>query len=153
MAIQEVVALSGTRALVREPGNLFPKCISSHPLRHTIDIERARSQHRTYCDILSELGIDVIHLPREDRFADSCFVEDTAVIVGQKALICRLAKTSRQGEEETVEEMLQQYLPTSRVIAPGTVEGGDVIHHQKNSDLWNHTANEQIWRPADGKVS
>lgn len=99
-------------------------------MRHTIDIKRARSQHRTYCETLTELGVEVIHLPREDEFADSCFVEDTAVIVGQKALICRLAKTSRQGEEEAVEEMLRQYLSTSRVIAPGTVEGGDVIHYQ-----------------------
>jgi len=100
-------------------------------MRHTIDIKRARSQHKAYCDILSELGLEVIHLPRDDSFADSCFIEDTAVIVGQKALICRLAKTSRQGEEEAVEVMLRQYLSTSRVVAPGTVEGGDVIHHQK----------------------
>jgi len=131
LAIQEVLVLSRTRALVREPGRLFPKCISLHPMRHTIDVERARSQHKAFCDILSELGLDVIHLPRDDRFADSCFVEDTAVIAGQKALICRLAKTSRQGEEEAVEVMLRQYLSTSRVVAPGTVEGGDVIHHQE----------------------
>ncbi|MFX0078936.1 MAG: dimethylarginine dimethylaminohydrolase family protein [Candidatus Hermodarchaeota archaeon] len=122
--------MNHTRALVREPGNTFTKCISLHPMRHTIDIKRARSQHRTYCETLAELGVDVIHLPREDEFADSCFVEDTAVIVGQKALICRLAKTSRQGEEKSIEVMLRQYLSTSRVIAPGTVEGGDIIHHQ-----------------------
>jgi dimethylargininase len=131
MVIQEVLVVSRTRALVREPGKLFPKCISSHPMRQTIDVKKARAQHRAYCDMLSELGLEVIHLPRDDRFADSCFAEDTAVIVGQKALICRLAKTSRQGEEEAIEAMLQQYLSTSRVIAPGTVEGGDVIHHQK----------------------
>ena len=123
--------LNPARALVREPGKLLPKCISSHPMRHTINVERAREQHRAYCDTLSDLGLEVVHLPREDRFADSCFVEDTAVIVGQKALICRLAKTSRQGEEEVVEEMLQQYLSTSSIVAPGTVEGGDVIHYQK----------------------
>jgi dimethylargininase len=100
-------------------------------MRHTIDVDRARSQHKAYCDILSELGLEVIHLPRDDRFADSCFVEDTAVIVGQKALICRMAKTSRRGEEVAVEIKLREALSTSRVEAPGTVEGGDVIHHQK----------------------
>ena len=132
MAIEEVVVLNPARALVREPGKLFPKCISSHPMRHTINIERARAQHRAYCDTLSDLGLEVIHLPREDRFADSCFIEDTAVIVGKKALICRLAKTSRQGEEEAVEVKLREHLSTSRVVAPGTVEGGDVIHLQTN---------------------
>lgn len=132
MVIEEVVVLSPARALVREPGKLFPRCISSHPMRHTINVERARSQHRAYCDTLSDLGLEVIHLPREDRFADSCFIEDTAVIVGQKALICRLAKPSRQGEEEAVELKLREHRSTSRIIAPGTVEGGDVIHLQTN---------------------
>ncbi len=131
MAIEEVVVLSQTRALVREPGKRFPKCISSHPMRHTIDVERARSQHRTYCDMLSELGLEVIYLPKDDIHADSCFVEDTAVIVGQKALICRLAKFSRRGEEEAIEVKLREHLSTSRVVMPGTVEGGDVIHHPK----------------------
>lgn len=131
MAIEEFVVLNQSRALVREPGKLFPKCISSHPMRHTIDVERARSQHKAYCDMLSDLGLEVIHLPRDVRYADSCFVEDTAVIVSQKALICRLAKSSRQGEEEAVEAKLREHLSTSRVVAPGTIEGGDVIHHKK----------------------
>ena len=115
------------RALVREPGAQFARCISSHPLHHTINVARARTQHAEYATTLTELGLEVIRLPRDDAYPDACFVEDTAVIHSGKALITRLAKQSRQGEEDSVEELLQEYLPIQRIMAPGTLEGGDVI--------------------------
>jgi dimethylargininase len=116
------------RAIVREPGDKYTKCISSHPQRHTIDIELARKQHATYCKTLEELGIDVIRLPRDDVHPDSCFVEDNAVVFGRKALICRMAKESRRGEEVGVEAVLSKYLKVWRAFSPATIEGGDVIH-------------------------
>ncbi|RLG51262.1 MAG: hypothetical protein DRO00_07460 [Thermoproteota archaeon] len=91
-------------AIVREPSNSYAYCISRHPMRHTIDLSLARRQHEKYCRILSELGLEIIHLPRDDLHPDSCFVEDNAVIYGGKALICRTAKKSRRGEEEAVLE-------------------------------------------------
>lgn len=97
-------------------------------MRHTIDLELAREQHRNYCRILSELGLEVIHLPRRDLLPDSCFVEDNAVIHGDRALICRMARESRRGEEEDVEDFLKDYLKVRRATPPATVEGGDVIH-------------------------
>ncbi|MBS7637465.1 amidinotransferase [Candidatus Bathyarchaeota archaeon] len=118
----------GRRALVREPGDSYGRCISSHPLRHMIDLKLAREQHRNYCRILGELGLEVIHLPRDDLLPDSCFVEDNAVIHGDRALICRMARESRRGEEEAVEEFLKGYLRVKRATPPATVEGGDVIH-------------------------
>jgi dimethylargininase len=77
---------------------------------------------------LEQLGLEVIRLHRDDTHPDACFVEDTAVIHTGKALIARLAKKSRQGEEQAVVEVLQEYLPVNRIKAPGTLEGGDVIH-------------------------
>jgi dimethylargininase len=115
------------RALVREPGAQFTRCISSHPLHHTVNVARARTQHAEYVSTLAELGLEVIRLPRDNTHPDSCFVEDTAVIHSGKALITRLAKKNRRGEETSVEEQLQEYLPVKRIMAPGTLEGGDVI--------------------------
>lgn len=116
------------RALVREPGNSYPGCISSHPLHHTVDVSRAQSQHANYCDVLSGLGLEVVHMPRDDMHPDSCFVEDNAVIHDGRALICRMAKESRRGEETGVEAVLREYMPVRRAVAPATIEGGDVIH-------------------------
>jgi len=116
------------RAIVREPGDKYSSCISSHPQRHTIDLALARRQHGVYCRTLEDLGIEVIKLPRDDEHPDSCFVEDNAVVFGNKALICRMAKESRRGEEVEVEKILGQYVRTKMATEPATVEGGDVVH-------------------------
>ncbi|MHA2224180.1 MAG: dimethylarginine dimethylaminohydrolase family protein [Candidatus Hodarchaeales archaeon] len=115
-------------AIVREPGSNFPKCISSHPLRNSADISLARTQHKNYCNTLSELGLEVIYLPRDDVHPDSCFVEDNAIIHDNKAFIARMGAKSRRGEEFAVEEFLNDYMPTKRALQPATIDGGDVIH-------------------------
>lgn len=116
------------RALVREPGRNYSRCISSHPLRHTIDIELARHQHRAYVSALEATGLEAIRLERDDAYADSCFVEDTAVVHGSRAFITRPAKESRRGEVYAVEDALSEYLQVRRASDPATVEGGDVLH-------------------------
>jgi dimethylargininase len=115
-------------ALVREIGDKYRSCLSTHPLHYTVDLMLAREQHSTYCKTLEELGLEVIKVPRDDEHADSVFVEDNAVVQNGKALICRMAKQSRRGEETGVEEVLKQYMKVRRAVSPATVEGGDVVH-------------------------
>ncbi|MFX0183942.1 MAG: dimethylarginine dimethylaminohydrolase family protein [Candidatus Hodarchaeota archaeon] len=114
-------------ALVRKPGTTFLNCISSHPQRHALDLSVARVQHSNYCKALEELGIELIQLHSID-YADSCFVEDTAIIYNDKALISRMGAESRRGEEKTVQQVLQEYMMIQKVVYPATIEGGDVIH-------------------------
>ena len=83
-----------TKALVREPGDTYTRCISSHPQHHTVDLNKARAQHARYCDVFSDLGLEVIRVPRDDLRPDACFVEDNAVVFGGKALICRMVMES-----------------------------------------------------------
>ena len=116
------------RAIVREPGNAYRRCISCHPLRDTIDLTLAREQHARYCKTLEELGLELIRVPRDDENADSCFVEDNAVVHGNKALICRMAKESRRGEVDAVQDALKEFVKVRRAQPPATVEGGDVVH-------------------------
>lgn len=115
-------------ALVREPGDMYAGCLSTHPLHHTVNVEKAREQHAVYCRTLGELGLEVVRVPRDDAHPDSCFVEDNAVVHGGRALICRMAKPSRRGEEVGVAAVLEEYMPVRRAKAPATVEGGDVVH-------------------------
>ncbi|NPD87280.1 MAG: hypothetical protein HGN29_01065 [Asgard group archaeon] len=117
-----------SKALVRKPSDTYKKCVSSHPLHHTVDVHKAREQHEKYCKTLSELGLEIIELPIKNDFPDSCFVEDNAVVHQNRALITRMGEESRRGEEVDVEEELQQYLAVKRAVAPATIEGGDVIH-------------------------
>ena len=116
------------RALIRDIGDRYKNCLSTHPLHSTLDLNLAREQHAAYCNALEELGLEIIRVPRDDERPDSVFVEDNAVVHGGKALICRMAKTSRRGEETAVEAVLKQYLKVKRATSPATVEGGDVVH-------------------------
>lgn len=116
------------RAIVRPPSRSFRKCISSHPRRNELDLKLALEQHENYCTTLSELGLEVIKLPPDDDFPDSCFVEDTIVLHGNRAVIARPAIKSRRGEEISIENVMREYKQTKRVQSPGTIEGGDVIH-------------------------
>jgi len=116
------------RAITRRPGKSYKKCISCHPLRDTIDMERAYEQHSKYRQTLKDLGLEVIEVPPDDEHADSCFVEDNAVVHGGRALICRMGAISRREEVGAIERVLKEYLKTKRAKAPATIEGGDVIH-------------------------
>lgn len=116
------------KAIVRTPSRSFPSCVSSHPQRSTVRVDKAREQHKEYCDVLKELGLEVITLQECADLPDSCFVEDTAVIRGDKALVTRLAMESRQGEESEVQSLLAEHLMVKSTVAPATLEGGDIIH-------------------------
>ena len=115
-------------AIVREPGDMYAGCLSTHPLHHTVSLKGAREQHAKYCTTLKELGLEVVRVPRDDLRPDSCFVEDNAIVQNGKALICRMAKESRRGEETGVEAVLSEMMPVRRAKSPATVEGGDVVH-------------------------
>jgi dimethylargininase len=117
-----------TKAVVREPGKRFSKCISTHPMRHMIDVDRARRQHASYVDALGSLGLRIVRLERDDENADSCFVEDTAVVHEGKALMCLPAEKSRRAEVGAVEAALSRHVRVFRASHPATVEGGDVLH-------------------------
>jgi dimethylargininase len=117
-----------TKALVREPGDTYAGCISSHPQHHTVDLTKARAQHARYCEVLSKLGLEVIRVPRDDQRPDACFVEDNAVVHGGRGFICRMAKEARRGEQPGVAAVLEEYVQVKWAEAPATIEGGDVVH-------------------------
>ena len=117
-------------AIVKPPSRSYQRCVSSHPLRNTVDFAKAQGQHKTYCTALEELGLDLVRLAPDDTKPDSCFVEDTAIIHGGKAFITRMALNSRRGEEASVREELEKHLNVSRCQSPATIEGGDAIHLQ-----------------------
>lgn len=120
--------MKAKRAIVREPSMNYTHCVSSHPLRYTVSLEKAKQQHANYCDALSSLGLELIKLPPKEDYPDSCFVEDTAVTCGNKAFITRMGVQSRRGEDKEVEEVLKEYFATKRATKPATLEGGDVLH-------------------------
>lgn len=112
-------------ALVRPPGRSFASAISSTGA--AIDVRLAQHQHELYCDALRGAGVQVEVLPPDERYPDSCFMQDPAFIVDGKAIIARPGAISRRGEELLVAPLLGQHFPSIHIEAPGTLEGGDVL--------------------------
>lgn len=116
-----------TIAITREISPRFAECEITHIERTPIDLDRARAQHRAYVEALKQLGCRVLELPAEADLPDSVFVEDTAVILPEVAVITRPGANSRKGEIESIASVLAPLIPTVRVQEPATVDGGDVL--------------------------
>jgi dimethylargininase len=118
-------AMPYTHALVRPPGDSFRRAISSTGA--AIDVPLARRQHAEYCQALAAAGVTVEALPPDERFPDSCFMQDGAVVIAGCAITCRPGAESRRGEEVSAAAALAGRFPLSHIVAPGTLEGGDVL--------------------------
>ncbi len=118
-------------ALVRAPGQSFAAAISSTGA--AIDVKLAQEQHAAYCRALGQAGITVEALAPDERYPDSCFMQDPALVIAGQAIIARPGALSRRGEETLVEPVLRGRFPTTTALqAPATLEGGDVLvlpHH------------------------
>ncbi|HET7470398.1 MAG TPA: arginine deiminase family protein, partial [Gemmatimonadales bacterium] len=87
----------------------------------------ARRQHEAYCRTLEGLGLTLTMLPADPTYPDGTFVEDAAVVTSRGAILTRPGAASRAGEVAAVEPVLAGWFPAlGRIIAPGTVDGGDV---------------------------
>lgn len=115
-----------TRAITRRPSVEMVNGITSQKLGKP-DFDLALKQHEAYVEALKSLGLDVIVLDAEPGYPDCCFVEDTAVVCDEVALIAPLGAPTRQGEQKTIEPVLADFKPIERVMPPALFEGGDVL--------------------------
>jgi dimethylargininase len=114
-------------ALTRGVSEAFELCELTHLAREPIDLGRARAEHAGYCALLAELGCAVEEVASDPELPDCVFVEDTAVVVDEVAVMTRPGAASRRGELPVVEAALARHRPLGRVEAPGTLDGGDVL--------------------------
>ena len=115
-----------THAIARQPGPNFDLGLTTSSLGQP-SYPLILQQHQAYLQALADLGLEVILLEDEEDYPDAYFVEDTAIVTPQVAVITRPGAPSRRGEEETIEPVLRQFRPIERIEAPGTLDGGDVL--------------------------
>lgn len=138
-----------TIAITRNVSPRFNECEITHIDRTPIDVDVARAQHREYIKTLASLGCQLVELPAEADLPDSVFVEDTAFILPEVAVITRPGADSRKPETESIIRALSPYRPLVHVTEPATVDGGDVLVLGKNiyigiSTRSNETSIKQI---------
>jgi dimethylargininase len=119
------------RVMLRSPdaafGNADPKVwhYTSQP-----NLDRAQAEHAALVGILRRAGAEVIlhNQPQPDR-ADSIFVYDPAIITDHGALILRMGKDLRRGEEQVLAEALQAAgVPIlATLTGDACAEGGDTF--------------------------
>lgn len=114
-------------AVLRGVSPRIGQCQLTYLERQAIDYTKACRQHRSYQKFLGSLGINVISLPAESDFPDGVFVEDTAVVVDELAVICVPARPSRRNEIHALARLLEQYRELRFLKESATLEGGDVI--------------------------
>jgi len=115
--------------IVKKPAKSMVDGISNAELGKP-DYEKAVKQHEKYIEALKTCGVKVKVLEAEEKYPDSCFVEDPALVTKKCAIITNLGADSRKGEEKAIYEALKEYFPEDKIEkikAPGTIEGGDIM--------------------------
>lgn len=114
-------------ALTRTPSSSLASCALTHAERQPIDVGRALEQHAAYRRGLAELGVRVLNLPAIDALPDAAFVEDTAIVLEEVAVIARPFSESRRAECDAIAAALAPFRTIVRLDAPARLEGGDVL--------------------------
>src|SRR5512133_498139 len=113
-------------ALVRLPGKNFAQGLTTAGLGAP-DFETALTQHRSDCDALRRCGLELTVLEADLEHPDATFVEDTAILTKDCAILTNPGAASRKGEVAAVRDALEQFYDRFYfIMAPGTVDGGDI---------------------------
>jgi dimethylargininase len=115
-----------TYAISRIPAKTFDRGMTTANLGAP-NYKTVLKQHHAYVQTLKSIGLKVVELDPLPDFPDAHFVEDTAVVTPEVAIITNPGAKSRQGEEKTISGVLEQYRRIECIHAPGTLDGGDVL--------------------------
>lgn len=114
-------------ALVRDISPALADCELTFQDRQPIDLRLAEAQHAAYREALRRAGAQVAFIAPTPEYPDGVFVEDTAVVLDEIAVITRPGAESRRGEITTVVTAVAPHRPLSFIRAPATLDGGDVM--------------------------
>ena len=117
--------------IVKTPGNSFVNGLTTSDLGVPI-LEKLYEQHEKYVEALKKCGVEVTQLPTNEAFPDSTFVEDTAVLTPEFAVISNPGAQERNREIEDIEPAVKKFYDKLYYIeGPGTLDGGDVLQAEK----------------------
>jgi dimethylargininase len=114
-------------ALTRDVSASINRCELTHLARVSIDINRAREQHRAYEGELAAAGCTIVRVDGASGLPDAVFIEDAAVVFDEVAVIARPGAVSRRDETAAVADVVARYRSLQFISAPATIDGGDVL--------------------------
>jgi dimethylargininase len=99
----------------------------THVARTAIHYDRAVAQHQDYCRLLRRCGAEVCTLEINRNFPDSVFIEDTALVLAEVAVLASMGSECRRGEPAGIEPELRKLREVERIEWPAKLEGGDIL--------------------------
>jgi dimethylargininase len=119
------------RVLVKRPDQAFG---TADPVRWHYraqpDLQKAQSEHDQLAAILRDAGCEIIyHQENLTGLADAIYVHDPAMVTDQGAVILRMGKKLRRGEEAPMARQLKAVgIPILYTLhTGGRAEGGDLL--------------------------
>ena len=138
-----------SKAIVKKPCKSITKGITSSNLGLP-DYSTTLEQHKNYVEALKNCGLEVIIMEADENYPDSTFIEDTALLTQNCAIIMRPGAQSRRGEIIAIAELIKNHFKNIEAISkPGTVEAGDVMmvgshYYIGISERTNETGADQL---------
>jgi dimethylargininase len=138
-------------AITRAVSSQIGRCELTYRDRDPIDVALAETQHEQYERCLISLGCSLLHLPEAPELPDSVFVEDTAVVLEELAVITRPGAESRRAEIQSIAQALRPHRQLAFIEPPGVLDGGDVLRLDRRlfvglSRRSNQAAVDQVQR-------
>jgi len=114
-------------AVTRAVSPTLAECELTHLPRDPIDVAKVIADHAGYEAALRSLGATVVRAPEEPTLPDAVFVEDTALVFDETAVMTRPGAATRRREVESMAAVLRTYRALLEIKPPGTLDGGDVM--------------------------
>jgi len=116
-----------SKAIVRTPPKSLVDGITTAGLGKP-DYQLTLEQHGHYVEALQSCGLMVTVMDADDRYPDSMFIEDTALLMPRCAIVTHPGAVSRRGEVVAVSSQLGEFYDRVDAIkSPGTVDAGDIM--------------------------
>jgi dimethylargininase len=114
-------------ALTHTPSPAMDQGLRTFAGDERVDLELALRQHAEYEAMLKRLGARVRRLEVNRALPDGAFIEDTAVVLDEAAVLATMGAAARRAEPAAIEPVLREYREVHRLPPGATLEGGDVL--------------------------
>ena len=113
-------------AIVRTPGKSVINGLRAIPGPAPV-FESVLAEHSSYVRALRDAGVEVTVLEALEKFPDSIFVEDPALVFSQAAILLRPGAPSRREEAQELAAPLSSRFPQLLSLSEGFADGGDIL--------------------------
>lgn len=118
------------RGLIRKPPLSMNNGITTQ--NQSVDINLANTQHEAYARVLRHLKVELDVVATDERHPDCHFVEDTAIVHNNVAIMTRPGALARREEGKALISALAKTLEIMHLESAldddkATVDGGDVL--------------------------